>query len=152
MAQRRREDDIHRELWFHVEQAAADYIAAGMPPDEARRRARAEFGSMASTFEECREVGRSGWLDRLRQDLRYGWRVLRNDRGYAAAAIVALGLGLGANVAVFTLYDAVALQPLDVPRPAEVVSMFRDTPELLKPARATRSWRMSSRVMRSPAW
>lgn len=69
-------------------------------------------------------------MDTLWQDLRFGLRTLRKDRGYTFAAIAALALGIGVNVALFTLFNGVVLQSLPVPEPNKVVAIYRTTPQL----------------------
>ena len=63
-------------------------------------------------------------IDTIWQDLRYAARSLRRTPGFAAAAIITLALGIGANTAIFTLLDAVMLKPLNVPAPDELVALF----------------------------
>ncbi len=63
-------------------------------------------------------------MDTLLRDLRYGARLIVRSPGFAIAAIVSLGLGIGANTAIFSLLDAVLLQPMAVSSPAEIVSIY----------------------------
>src|SRR5208282_2310147 len=71
------EKQLEAELRFHLDQQIADYVAAGMAPEAARRRARLEFGGLEQVKEECREVGAAHFLETLIQDVRYGVRMLR---------------------------------------------------------------------------
>jgi hypothetical protein len=89
-------------------------IVHGLSRDEARRAARVEFGSAAVVKENVREVRVGHEIETTVQDLRYAWRGLRKAPGFAIAAILSLGLGLGANTAIFSLVDTVNLKALPV--------------------------------------
>jgi predicted permease len=114
------EKHLDAELRFHLEQQIDDYIAAGMKPEEARRRARLEFGGIDQLKEECRDVGAAHVLETLAQDVSYGLRQLRRSPGFTAAAVLTLALGIGVNTAIFSLIDAVMLKMLPVERPGEL--------------------------------
>jgi hypothetical protein len=86
----RTERQLDAELRFHLEQQIADYVATGMTPEEARRRARLEFGGLDQVKEECRDVGAARFIETLIQDLRYGLRQLRRNPGFTAVAVITL--------------------------------------------------------------
>jgi hypothetical protein len=117
---RRLERDLDKELRFHVESRTEDLRREGVAPAEARRRALAEFGCVEPIKEAARDARGTRWVGDLGQDLRYAFRVMWSARGFTAAAIVSLGVGLGANTAVFRVMDGVMFRPLDVPRPSEL--------------------------------
>ncbi len=108
------------ELRFHLEAYTDDLVRAGVPRQEALRRARVEFGGVESHKEECREsLGLRLW-DEFRADIRYGFRVLRQSPGFTAVAVLSLGLGIGVNTAIFTLTEEVLLKTLSVPHPEQL--------------------------------
>ncbi|HLK68940.1 MAG TPA: ABC transporter permease [Bryobacteraceae bacterium] len=114
------------EIAYHVDRLTQDYVAQGLDPREARRRALLEFGGPAQIEEDLRDIRRPRWLADLRQDLVYAARTLRRSRGFLASAVLTLALGTGANTAIFSLIDAVMLRPMPAVRaPAEVVQIAR---------------------------
>ncbi len=116
------EQRITDELSFHVEARADDLMARhGLSRPDAVRRARIEFGSMAKFKEQGRASYGIRLIDELRADFRYALRTLARNRGFAAAAVATLGLGIGANAAVFSVADAVLLRELPVRSPDELV-------------------------------
>ena len=103
---------LNVEMRFHIEMETEKNIALGLGPDEARTRALRSFGPMEKHKEETREARGVSWLESLAADLRYGARALVKRPGYAALAIVTLGLGIGANTAIFSVINGVLLKPL----------------------------------------
>jgi putative ABC transport system permease protein len=119
------EKQLEAELRFHLDQQIGDYVAAGMTPEEARRRARLEFGGLDQVKEECRDVGATRFIETLIQDVRYGGRMLRKNPGFTAVAVLTLALGIGVNTAIFSFADALLFRPLPVKDPARVLTLFR---------------------------
>jgi predicted permease len=122
------EDAMDEEMRFHLESRAADLVKRGLPPDEASRRARVEFGSI----EKQKDVARAGvgvrLFDDLRTDVRYALRTFRRNTTFAATAIVTLALGIGANTAIFTLIDALILRSLPVSHPEQLLQLTLGSP------------------------
>ena len=106
---------MDQELQFHLDLETNRLVQQGLPPDEARTRALRTFGGVEKVREECREARRTSWADTLGRNTRYAWRALRRQPGYVAAVIVTLGLGIGANTAMFSVIDGVLLKPLPYP-------------------------------------
>jgi predicted permease len=119
-SRRRFEESMEEELQFHLHRQTVANLAAGMTPDEARRQARLQLGAADGVKENCRDERRGHWFDSFVADVRYGLRGLRNNPGFAAVAVLSLALGIGANVAIFTLAQEVLLEKLHVPRPDEL--------------------------------
>ena len=117
---------LNDEVQFHLEQQIAENVAAGMSQEEARHSAMRSFGNAIILSEEARETW--GWitLEQIGQDVRYGFRALRNNPLFTAVAILTLAIGIGANTAMFSLLDQVVLRPLPVSHPEQLV-IVRET-------------------------
>ena len=116
------ERNMSDELQFHLERRAEDLMArGGLSPDDAMRIARLEFGSVEKYKEEARQSLGLRLVDESRGDLRYALRTFARSKGFTAAAIATLALGIGANTAVFSVVDALLLRTLPVENPDELV-------------------------------
>lgn len=122
---RRAERDLEDEVRFHLDTLAEEYQRKGVSAEEARRAARRDFGGVAQVKEAYRERLGIPFVETMVQDLRYGLRALRKSPGFTAAAVVSLALGIGANTAIFSVFNALMLRTLPVREPGQLVSLYR---------------------------
>jgi putative ABC transport system permease protein len=128
--------EVDEELAFHIATRADEYVAQGLSRTAAHERAVREFGDMAGARAQCREIGEervrrerlSDVLDSLVSDARYALRALRRSRGFAAAAITTLALGIAATTALFTVVRGVLLVPPPYAAPDRIVRLWETTP------------------------
>jgi predicted permease len=126
--QKRSAEDFAEEIKAHLELEADDLKNDGLTDDEARRKARSEFGNVRVAQERFYLKGRWVALDKLLRNLRFGLRSLRHSPGFAATAILTLALGIGANTAVFSVMNAVLLKSLPVSDPSRLVYLRTSNP------------------------
>ena len=104
--------ELDNELEAHLCLLIEENIRRGLTPEQARREARLKLGNPTSLREEHREMRGLPVLDTLFQDLRYTFRILRRDLGFAIFAISIVGLGIGASAIIFSVFNTILLRPL----------------------------------------
>jgi len=112
---------MNSELRFHIHELTDEYTAAGMSPQEARRRAALEFGGQEKCKEEVRDVYRIRFLDATLANLKSAFRFIRKSPTFCITVILTLALAIGANSAVFSAIDAILLKPLPFPDADQLV-------------------------------
>ena len=122
------DSERRRELESYLDIETERNLSRGVPLMEARFAAQRKLGNTTLVREEIREMNSLGLMETLWQDLRYGLRLLRLNPGFAAAAILSLALGIGANTAIFQLLDAVRLRTLPVAHPEQLLQVKIDKP------------------------
>lgn len=120
----RESERLNAELQFHLEQQIAENRASGMNAEEARQAALRAFGNPVVLREQARESWSWNGFESVVRDIRVASRTLLRSPGFALTAIVVMGLGIGANVALFTLVRSVLLRPLPFIEPNQLVGVF----------------------------
>ena len=116
------------ELQFHLMLLQQRLIDSGVPPAEARMRARRQFGNVALVRERTLDSWRYAFMETFVQDLRYGLRALRKWPGFAATAILTLAIAIGASTAIFSVFDALVLRPLPYRDPEQLIRITESYP------------------------
>ena len=125
---KRLEGELADEIAAHLEEAEQEYLQAGMTPEEARRAALRTFGGVEQVKEHYRDQRGAPWLETLWQDLRYGVRSLVRSPGFTTIALFSLAIGIGANTAIFSLFEQIMLRTLPVHNPEELVYLYSEGP------------------------
>lgn len=116
-------EQLDEDIREHLERETQDNIDRGMSPEDARYAALRKFGNLARVKEQTHEVWSIAWIEQLVQDLRFGARTLWRSPGLTVAAVMAIALGIGINVGIFSVLNGVALHLLPVPRAQDLVSV-----------------------------
>ena len=121
LKRRRNDREFDEEIESHIRLHIDNNLRAGMTPQEARRQAMTRLGAVEAAKEACRDQRGLPAVETLWRDVRYGARMLRKNPGFTAAAVITLALGLGANTAVFSLFNAAIVRPLPFRAPDRLV-------------------------------
>ena len=116
------DQELDDELRDHLERKTEEYVAKGMAPEEAHRRARLDMGGFEQTKEKCRDARRGNWIQDLIQDSRYGLRTLGKSPGFTTVAVLTLAVGIGGTSAVFSVVDRILFRSLPYPQDNRLVS------------------------------
>jgi len=120
----KRDRDLDAEVRAHLDLLTEEKLREGLTAAEARRAARIELGGLEQVKEEVRSVRSGLWLEQLWQDVRYGVRALRKDWGFTLLVVLILTLAIGVNSAVFSLVDAILVQPLPYPDSSQLYALL----------------------------
>jgi predicted permease len=121
---RKRDADVERELRSDLELEEEEQREHGVPPEEARYAALRAFGNPTLICEQTSAIWSWNWLESLARDLRFSLRTLRRTPGFTVIAILVMALGIGANVALFTVVRGVLLKPLPFHDPDRLVMLY----------------------------
>ena len=125
----KRDADLERELRSGLELEEEEQRESGVPPEEAYYAARRAFGNPALLREQTRAVWSWNRIESLLRDVRYCLRTLRRAPGFTLVAVAVMALGIGANIALFTVVRGVLLKPLPFPAPGRLVSLYQSQKE-----------------------
>ena len=118
------EQELERELSFHLAEAIQENIANRMPPDQARFAAMRRLGGFTQIQEECRYMRRTNHIETLWNDLRYAVRMLLQNPGFTVVIVLTMALSIGANSAIFSVIEGVLLRPLPYKNPDRIVRIY----------------------------
>jgi hypothetical protein len=128
LRRRRADRELEDELQLHLELAAEDARRRGGSVESAARTARLRAGDIPQAMDALRDQRGLPGLEDLARDLRHGLRTLRRSPGFAVVALLTLGIGIGANTAVFSVVNGVLLKPLPYPNADELVAVWQTAP------------------------
>jgi predicted permease len=117
------ESEMEEEVRFHLAMRTQENMRRGMAPAEASVEAKRQFGNVNLIKDAWRDVTGGGLFEAIWQDVRFAGRMLLKDPAFALIAVLALGLGIGANTALFTVVSKVLLRPLPYPRAGDLMSI-----------------------------
>ncbi len=127
-SRRRRYEDISVSIQEHVEERVEELIGEGMTAKQAEQMARREFGNVTLVEQRSREVWQWPALESILADLKFTFRRLGKSPGFAATVLLTLGIGIGANTAVFSVVNSVLLKPLPYSDSGQLVALWLNAP------------------------
>jgi len=122
------ETELDDELRAHLDHQVEKYVQSGLPIEEAKRRARLEFGGLEQVKEECRDARGVNLVDTTLQDIRYGARKLARSPGFTTVVVATLALGIGVNALIFSVVNAAVLHPLPFRDAGRLVTQWATSP------------------------
>jgi hypothetical protein len=125
---RRLDADLDAQLAYHMDALEAELLAKGVGRDEARAAARRAIGGVTQVKDAYRDYLEIPMLDSISQDVRYAWRLLCRDRGFSAAALLILAIGIASATTIFSFLDAVLLKPLPYAHGDRIVRILERQP------------------------
>jgi predicted permease len=123
LGRNRVDQDLHDELDAALALMTEENIRRGFSPEEAVRSARLELGGVEQLKEEVREARAGAWVGTLLRDTSFGLRMLRKNPAFTAVVVLTLALGIGVNVAIFSIFDSFLFQLLPVKNPAQLATL-----------------------------
>jgi len=115
--------ELNQEIQHYLAEEADENVAKGIPPEAARRQAYLKLGNPTRVREATWRSNSIAPLESLLRNVRYAWRTLRRNPGYAVLAVLTLSLGIGANTAIFTVINGVLLRPLPYANAGQIVHL-----------------------------
>jgi len=123
------DDELRKEITFHIEERVADLVKSGLPEDAARRRVLHEFGGAAQVHESCRDVRPFRWLERIADDCVHSLRGMRKRPVLTLTIVLTVAVCVAVNTAVFTVVDSLLIRPLPFPQADRLISMSNQYPK-----------------------
>jgi putative ABC transport system permease protein len=127
---KKREEELEEEIQSHLQMAISDRVERGETVKEAQESVRREFGNIGLVKEVTRDMWGWRWLEQLGQDLHYGVRMLMKTPGFTLIAVITLALGIGANTALFSVANAVLLNPFPYPDHSRIHYVWQSLPKI----------------------
>jgi hypothetical protein len=119
-----RDDEMDREMAFHIESITREYVRSGMDQAAAERAARRRFGNLLRLKEQSHDIRSAPLVEDVVRDVRHVWRGLRRSPSFTVAVVLTMALGIGGNTAIFSVVDQLLLRPLPYPDGERLVMVY----------------------------